>query len=571
MTTKIQNVYTNEPSQSAPDAVTISKSNTPPAPIVPDDMNAKVTVTVAESGGPGEDIFGTDSDDVLTGKEGDDGFLETKGNDTVDGGAGRNQIDYLGSSSEYAITRDGDTLTVVKLNGGTDTVTNVSGVYFFGDDVWKATSEFSAATDDSGDDSDDCVGDDSGSDDHPVDDGDDTTGGDATGGDNGFGGKDFFGTDDNDVLTGGEGNDGFLGSAGNDTIDGGEGYNQIDYAGSSSDYSVTLDGDTLTVVKPNGEGTDTVSNVSGVYFFGDDTWKAVEEFGADGDDGDDSADNVDSYDHPVDDVTDGGSDDAGDMTGGDNGFGGQDFFGTDGDDVLTGGDGNDGFLGYAGNDVIDGGEGYNQVDYTGSSTDYQAGIAADGSVTVIKPNGEGTDTLVNVDGIYFAGDDVWKQVSELGPIDAGEEQPVDGGDGNPVDGGGEEPVDETPVVDCPVDGGGEQAETYGTDGFDILSEDGSSAVYGYGSADLIFAGSGDAVLDGGEGFDVMHANGASTDYTFNANSDGSVTASSDVDGTDTMVDMEAVYFAGDDQFAMVSSLTGGGEAEVEMDAELSCF
>ena len=87
------------------------------------------------------------------------------------------------------------------------------------------------------------------------------------------------------------------------------------------------------------------------------------------------------------------------------------------------------------------------------------------------------------------------------------------------------------------------------------------------AADLIFASSGDAVLEGGEGFDVMHANGASTDYTFEANDDGSVTAYSAMDGTDTLVDMEAVYFAGDDQFEMMSSLTGGCPAEVEVEVD----
>ncbi|MEM1317320.1 MAG: Ig-like domain-containing protein, partial [Pseudomonadota bacterium] len=85
----------------------------------------------------GKDYFGTDGDDVLKGGAGNDGFLGSGGNDTIDGGAGHNQIDYLGSSSEYAITRKGDTLSVVKPSGGTDTVSNVSGVYFFGDDVYK--------------------------------------------------------------------------------------------------------------------------------------------------------------------------------------------------------------------------------------------------------------------------------------------------------------------------------------------------------------------------------------------------------------------------------------------------
>ena len=232
------------------------------------------------------------------------------------------------------------------------------------------------------------------------------------------------------------------------------------------------------------------------------------------------------------------------------------------DDVMIGGEGNDGFVGYAGNDVIDGGAGYNQVDYVGNSYDYTAGIADDGTIIVVKPNDEGTDAMVNIDGIYFAGDDVWTPVSDLGPIGSGDEQPVDD---HPGDDGG----DDTPVFECPGmdDGGAGNGEAYGTDGFDIMYEDGNSYVYAGGSADLIFAGSGDAVLEGGEGFDVMHANGASTDYTFEANDDGSVTAYSAMDGTDTLVDMEAVYFAGDDQFEMMSSLTGGCPAEVEVEVD----
>ncbi|MEO5330577.1 MAG: tandem-95 repeat protein [Magnetococcus sp. YQC-5] len=83
------------------------------------------------------------------------------------------------------------------------------------------------------------------------------------------------GTTGNDILTGSAQDDQITGGTGNDTIDGGEGGDQIILGGGSTDYRISNNNNTWTVVDlvtTNGnDGTDTLQNVESLHFNGTST------------------------------------------------------------------------------------------------------------------------------------------------------------------------------------------------------------------------------------------------------------------------------------------------------------
>ena len=303
-------------------------------------------------------INGTNENDNLIGTRGVDVFVGSNGSDNIDGGeSGYNQIDYAGDPADYTFIRNNDgSVSVRKPGGGVDTISNIGGFWFAGAAVWKPLEDLLS----------------------PVD----------GGVINGTDGDDYIpGTAGDDVINGGEGQDVFVGSTGNDTIDGGSsGYNQIDYAGSSADYTFTKNDDgTVSVVKPDG-GVDTISNIGGFWFSGSAEWKPLDELLSNGN------------------GLDSGVGSGGTITGTD----GDDFLqGTSGDDIIDGGTGKDVINGSAGNDIIKGGDsGYNQIDYDGAPSDYTFTANADGTVTVVKPGG-GVDTISDIGGFWFKGSGEW--------------------------------------------------------------------------------------------------------------------------------------------------------------------
>jgi len=92
------------------------------------------------------------------------------------------------------------------------------------------------------------------------------------------------------------------------------------------------------------------------------------------------------------------------------------IIGFGGDDTIKGGAGRDTILGLEGNDSIDGGLGFDVATYTGRFVDYTVARVTSGSqtyFTVTHKNGgvEGVDTLHNIEGIYFRGDDVFNRLA----------------------------------------------------------------------------------------------------------------------------------------------------------------
>ncbi len=95
-----------------------------------------------------------------------------------------------------------------------------------------------------------------------------------------IGGEDtdvFFATPGNDDLSGNDGKDFLTGSIGDDLIDGGADIDTAGYFGTAADYTVTTDGsgNPTQVVDNNvldliDEGTDTLTSIENVFFFGED-------------------------------------------------------------------------------------------------------------------------------------------------------------------------------------------------------------------------------------------------------------------------------------------------------------
>ncbi|MEM5494468.1 calcium-binding protein [Hoeflea sp. AS16] len=192
----------------------------------------------------------------------------------------------------------------------------------------------------------------------------------------------------NDTLLGGDGNDTLNGGAGDDVLAGGGGsYNQVDYEGNHNDFSFVRNLDTSVTVTSAAWGTDTLTDINGVWFVGEAKWYDL-----------DNLIDYDSFDTL------------------DTGTAGDDYLtGTAGNDAILGGDGDDTLYGGAGDDLLDGQGGtYNQADYDGAASDYTFTRNADDSITVSHAL-YGTDTLKNIDGVWFYGESAWYDLGTLAP------------------------------------------------------------------------------------------------------------------------------------------------------------
>ncbi|ATU94258.1 hypothetical protein B5P45_00035 [Phyllobacterium zundukense] len=278
-------------------------------------------------------------------------------------------------------------------------------------------------------------------------------------------GDDYIaGTDGNDTIRGGSGNDTFYGKAGSDILIGGGGTNQADYDGSAVDYTFTRNADGTVTVAHATNGVDTLIDIDAVWFYGENQWYSLDDLAPHG-----TGTRVSV------------------------GTAGDDYLaGTDGNDILRGGDGNDTLFGGHGNDVIKGGGGsYNQADYDGVAADYTFTRNADGTVTVAHAT-NGVDTLSEINGLWFNGEEKWYSLDELAPLNSGETVSVGTGNGNYFG---------------------------GTDYADRINFTGGSGNYvdaGGGSDTVVFAGDVTAyrILGEGDRFTVTHAaTGDSVQFT----------------------------------------------------------
>ncbi len=406
------------------------------------------------NGGPGNDTLdGGEGDDILNGGPGENDYLPGPGNDTLNGGADHDVIRY---GDETGVTGSGVNVnwsagTATDGFGDTDTFSSIEeilGTRF--NDVVDATGiayrvEMSGgAGNDSlaGGSGDDLLTGDSGNDTLSGGDGEDTALYDYTAADgiaqgvtvnlqagaatDPFGDTDtlvsieraigthlddtmtaagaafsvyFEGRDGNDTLTGGETDDNLRGGDGNDTLNGGGGNDYLRVEGGDDLVDGgTGDGDVLRLIGNEAEwsisfgqgaaftmtsayGTKTVDNVETIRF--DDTGNiSVDSLRGGATESDDVLGDVNATQSQVISGLDGNDI----ITGG---AGDDELSGDDGDDDVTGGAGNDYLSGGSGDDTLIGGDGSDSLE-GGEGDDFLEDLSSD--FTNFMP-GSGNDTI----------------------------------------------------------------------------------------------------------------------------------------------------------------------------------
>lgn len=205
-----------------------------------------------------------------------------------------------------------------------------------------------------------------------------------------------------------------------------------------------------------------------------------------------------------------------------NGSSGADTYsGTRFADTINGNGGNDTLRGNQGNDRINGGAGTDTAVYSGAMANYTWAKNANGSWTITdkRANGDGTDTLTDIENLRFS--DKTVQVTD-GPG----EQP-DPGQGTP----GNDTIQGTSGADRLIgdagndmlsgqagndvlNGGTGNDSLYGGAGNDtIYSGDGNDEAYGGTGNDIVYGAAGTDILGGGEGDDSVYG-GAGNDTIY---------------------------------------------------------
>ena len=270
----------------------------------------------------------------------------------------------------------------------------------------------------------------------------------------GYGGNDVIdGGAGNDTLYGGYGDDRLIGGPGDDTLDGGAGFDMADYSTATS--AIKIDLSSTYAQDTGGAGRDTLVGIEGVIgsAFADTLTGDANANRLEGGGGNDVLKGAAGSDTLLggagDDLLNGGSgDDV--LNGGDGvdvasyedatagvridltkvgvmqntrGDGFDTLTSIEGvkgsayNDVLIGSSADETFQGGRGDDVIDGGGGFDTAIYSAASSNYSWTRNANGTWTVRDlrtTNGEGVDTLLNVEQLRFTDKTV-----ALSPSDAG--------------------------------------------------------------------------------------------------------------------------------------------------------
>ena len=90
------------------------------------------------------------------------------------------------------------------------------------------------------------------------------------------------GTDGDDRFIGTSGKDTFYGGKGDDLYEGGADYDQVDYDGKPSDYTLTRNADGSVTVDSTAYGTDTLKSIGGIWFRGEGKWYDLSDLVAEG-------------------------------------------------------------------------------------------------------------------------------------------------------------------------------------------------------------------------------------------------------------------------------------------------
>lgn len=274
-----------------------------------------------------------------------------------------------------------------------------------------------------------------------------------------------------DAIAGGDGDDSVSASGGNDTIDGGAGNDSLALFGSRDNYEITnLGGGSFEIVDTTGlEGSITASSIESFYFTTDNEHYSLEDL-------------VGYYGTLGNDI----------------------IVGSDRDNMLFGLDGDDHLHGLDGDDVIDGGEGYDTAHFVASSLDFEIYYDPYDSSLIVshwtdEEPYEGNDILVDVEALYFAGDDVTVEVDDL-------------------------PLVGTAAADTLV-GSGLRNRLFGWGGNDVL--------YGFGNDDSLSGDDGNDELTGGAGNDWLQGGYGDDIYVYGLGDGEDIIA--EYTGTDVLV------------------------------------
>jgi Ca2+-binding RTX toxin-like protein len=201
---------------------------------------------------------------------------------------------------------------------------------------------------------------------------------------------------------------------------------------------------------------------------------------------------------------------------------GHDFLaGGNGDETLNGLGGNDILFGGAGDDTLNGGDGTDTANYVGNSDDFAVTALGNGRYSITdNANGQGTDILDSIEGLFILGGDGYKQIVSL------------------------------------VDG----ATIDGTAGNDYLvGGSGNDTINGNAGNDILTGGRGNDTLNGGDGADTANYDGDSADYSITALGSNQYRIVDNVNGlgTDTLDSVEGLYFLGGEGYVAIVNLISG--------------
>lgn len=399
-------------------------------------------------------------------------FVNTAGNQTFRGTLNDyDQVDYQGSLRDYTLTLNLDgSITVYHPRFGTDTLYGIDGLWFDGDQAWYSMSEALAIAGDV----------------------DGTVDADGV----------IVGNLQDNVLTGTSGDDVFYGDRGDDLIDGnGGGYNQVDYDGARADYTIVRNTDGSLTVSHAVYGTDTLIDIDGFWFHGEQQWYSVNDAVAEA-----------PAPEPEPEPTVGELDEWGVLNG------------TTGNDTLRYGEGVTSLYGGRGDDRLIGEEdAYSQANYDGKASDYSFTRNADGSVTV-EHTSYGTDTLIDIDGIWFSGAQAWYTIEDLLDDDTSP---------NPEPEPAPEPQ---PEPDTEVGTG------VLVDGVITGSNAVDDLLIGTNGADRLAPGMGNDRIEGGGGQDVLIVDGDVIEWTFFTNAAGETVMTHPTWGENTLSGVERIFF-----------------------------
>jgi len=527
------------------------------------DDDVEIAPPVAEDvpAGPtaGDDVLtGTDGDDTIDGLGGDDDISGLAGNDTLIGGAGNDTLS--GDAGDDLLVGGGGT-DVIDGGEGNDT-NSFEGI---GSGVTASVAADGTGTADYG-----------------------MVNESFTGIEN------LTGTDNDDVLIatgaaantliGGAGDDFISGGGGADITDGGDGIDTVSFADIGSEVSVSVDETgtgTAQYLAPSGaEIVDTVAN--------------FEIF--EGREGDGDTIDVSSFGTGVRIDLDTNTPNPGPATqdgvvevDGETVLTLVDFeniVGTDFDDtllgnndfnIIDGGAGDDAIHSFGGADLLDGGEGVDTLLLTATPAGTVVTLDETGSGTV-QINGADADVFSNFENVSGSntGDDVitGNQVDNVLNGNGGDDvlsglggaDTINGGDGDDLiaGGGGTDILDGGDGIDTNsfVGIGGDVTaslaagtasygmvnETFvnfenltGSVGDDNLTGDaGANVLEGAAGDDTLSGGAGNDTLDGGVGFDTVTFLDVADNITVTSNGDGTFTASSALDGVNTLSNIESL-------------------------------